>query len=79
MREEPRGSTVREEESIPVTVEEDRCSDLGEKGKTPPEDRVGEDIPAGSSSRGLTVGTDDLPAVQVEHIQCCGCGQFREK
>jgi hypothetical protein len=56
-REEPRGSTVREEEIIPTTREEVGCSDLGEKAKTE----------AGSSSRGLAVVTDDLPAVQVEH------------
>jgi hypothetical protein len=55
---------LREEESIPATREEVWCSDLGEKGKTPPADRVREE--AASSSRGLTVVIGDLPAVQVE-------------
>jgi hypothetical protein len=65
LREEPRGSTIREGESIPTAMEEVGCSDLGEKAKMPPADWAREE--AASSSRGLGVVNDNLPAVQVEH------------
>jgi hypothetical protein len=65
LREEPKGSILREGESIPATREEVRCSDLGEKANSPPADRVRKE--AGPSNRGMAVVTDDLPAVQVEN------------